>query len=336
MLLVVAPLALFADARIAAGRACCLAALALWRAAALQERERLRRARPADASTVVRQLSAWLVRRRRGPVVSEQARKRGREYATGVQDGAYATLDEVIDRLAETLRLLPPAPGDPAVPDRHAGTASPARVRCPPRAPRRTRPRSARTGSAAARFPPRRRPRPGSRRRPLPDSRSGRTGSAAARFPPRRRRPRPGSRRRPLPDSRSGRTGSAAARFPRCPRRRTPSRCTGPAAVRSPPGPRRPTPSRCTGPAAVRSRPYRRRPAPNGRTSRTSRAAAPRPGPPTPAPSPPAPPEAGLRARLGPPRPAATAPRPPPTSPRPRTRTAPGPGPRGAAETPAA
>src|SRR6266540_2249305 len=116
MLLVVAPLALFADARIAAGLACCLAALALWRAAALQERERLRRARPADASTVVRQLSAWLVRRRRGPVVSEQARERGREYATGVQDGAYATLDEVIDRLAETLRLLPPAPGDSAVP----------------------------------------------------------------------------------------------------------------------------------------------------------------------------------------------------------------------------
>ena len=169
MLLVVAPLALFADARIAAGLACCLAALALWRAAALQERERLRRARPADASTVVRQLSAWLVRRRRGPVVSEQARKRGREYATGVQDGAYATLDEVIDRLAETLRLLPPAPGDPAVPvpgGRPRRAPKPVRTEPAqppaPGEPRARRPR--RTGS------PRRDRQPGER--PVPASRT--------------------------------------------------------------------------------------------------------------------------------------------------------------------
>jgi hypothetical protein len=116
VLLVVAPLAMFAgDARIAAGLACCLAGLALWRAATLQERERARRSRPSDAASVIRQLSALLVQRRREPIVSEEARQRGREYATGVQDGAYATLDEVIDRLAEALRLLPPAPGERSV-----------------------------------------------------------------------------------------------------------------------------------------------------------------------------------------------------------------------------
>src|SRR5882724_10030104 len=61
MILAVALLAAFSDnARIAAGLACCIAGLALWRAAALQERDRARRARPADAATVIRELTSRL------------------------------------------------------------------------------------------------------------------------------------------------------------------------------------------------------------------------------------------------------------------------------------
>src|SRR5262249_9837960 len=108
-LLAAAPFAILAgDARIAAGLAYALAALALWRVAALQERERRRQSRPADVATFVRELSGWLARRRRDPIVSEEAKERGLEYATGVQDGAYAVLDDVLDRLAEILRMLPP------------------------------------------------------------------------------------------------------------------------------------------------------------------------------------------------------------------------------------
>ncbi|MBI3689094.1 MAG: hypothetical protein HY241_17450 [Actinobacteria bacterium] len=108
MLLVIAPLAVFwGDSRVVAGLACLVAALALWRAAMLQERERLRGSRPNSAADVVRQLSAWVTQRRRDPIVSKTALDRGQEYATGVQDGAYATLDEVLDRLAELLRMLP-------------------------------------------------------------------------------------------------------------------------------------------------------------------------------------------------------------------------------------
>jgi hypothetical protein len=119
VLLAAVPLAFFAgDGRIGAGLACCVAAFALWRAAALQERERRHRSRPGDAATVLRGLSEWLVRRRKAPIVSEEARERGVEYATGVQDGAYAMLDDVIDQVAEAMRLLPPA-------DRPGGHARP-------------------------------------------------------------------------------------------------------------------------------------------------------------------------------------------------------------------
>src|SRR5262249_57661965 len=82
----------------------------VWRGGGVQERERRRRIRPGDAATVVRELSGWLARRRRDPIVSEEAKERGLEYATGVQDGAYAVLDDVLDRLGEILRMM--APGE--------------------------------------------------------------------------------------------------------------------------------------------------------------------------------------------------------------------------------
>ncbi|HSV68201.1 MAG TPA: hypothetical protein VLJ59_20225 [Mycobacteriales bacterium] len=132
MLLVIAPLAVFwGDARVVAGLACCVAALALWRAAALQEKLRVSRGRPSNAADVIRQLTGWVAQRRREPIVSQSALDRGREYATGVQDGAYATLDEVLDRLAEMLRVVqapggqPPAPPTRPAPSRGHGGSVP-------------------------------------------------------------------------------------------------------------------------------------------------------------------------------------------------------------------
>src|SRR5262249_61549630 len=122
--------------RIAAGLAYALAALALWRVAALQERERRRQSRPADVATFVRELSGWLARRRRDPIVSEEAKERGLEYATGVQDGAYAVLDDVLDRLGEILRMMAPGErGRGAGGGRRRGGPPPPRARPPTRRP---------------------------------------------------------------------------------------------------------------------------------------------------------------------------------------------------------
>jgi hypothetical protein len=138
MLLVIAPLAVFwADGRVViAGVACCLAAVALWRAATLQGRVRAVLARPSSAADVIHMLCGWLAQRRRDPIVSRSALERGREYAAGVQDGAYATLDEMMDRLAELLRMLPDeqrrcpltpsaGPADPAGPTGQAARSVP-------------------------------------------------------------------------------------------------------------------------------------------------------------------------------------------------------------------
>jgi hypothetical protein len=218
MLLVIAPLAVFwADGRmVVAGLACCLAAVALWRAATLQARVRAALARPSSAADVIHMLSGWLARRRRDPIVSQSALGRGREYAAGIQDGAYATLDEMMDRLAELLRMLPEEqhriPGTPqARGDRPEGGDPPAHLPSVPSQPGPDQPTGVQPRPAARRRWLRSRPRrkpalPGAPPDPaepagwpIPDRPAGPAGptSQAAQSVP---RPVPPAARRP-PDA---------------------------------------------------------------------------------------------------------------------------------------
>lgn len=177
MLLVVAPLAVFwGDSRIVAGLACLVAAVALWRAAVLRERERMRAPRPHGAADVIKHLSTWVAQRRRDPIVSQAARDRGAEYAQGVQDGAYATLDEVLDRLGELLRMLPPT--------------EPRGRRGRRRGARGAGSRQRRGGGSAGPQPLVPRPRSGHGRPAVPGGGAARGGGTA---------PKPGQRRRSEP-----------------------------------------------------------------------------------------------------------------------------------------